>query len=81
VANINRRAEFLQRPFDDFDGPLHAGAKTAGLRKDDTNHAACLSEVTPYPARPDWTAGICQTSRNAATPRQRTETEHGAALR
>ena len=39
VTNIDRRAEFLQRPLDDFDSPFHAGAKTAGLGEDDMQHA------------------------------------------
>jgi hypothetical protein len=31
VADVDRRTEFLQRPFDDFDGAHHARAKTARL--------------------------------------------------
>ena len=31
VAHIDRRTEFLQRPFDDLDGAHDAGAKTARL--------------------------------------------------
>ena len=38
VTDIDRRAEFLQRPLDDFDRPLHAGAETAGLGQDDADH-------------------------------------------
>ena len=31
VTHIDRRAEFLQRPFDDLDGAHHAGAEAARL--------------------------------------------------
>ena len=33
VAHINRRPMHSQRPFDDFDRAVDAGAKTAGVRK------------------------------------------------
>src|SRR3954469_23049257 len=38
VADIDRRAVFLQGTLDDFYRPLDAGTKTAGLGEDDANH-------------------------------------------
>ena len=38
VTHIDRRAVFLQRPLDDFDRPLDAGAEAAGLGQDDADH-------------------------------------------
>ena len=38
VADVDRRAVLLQRPLDDLDRPLHAGAETAGLGQDDADH-------------------------------------------
>ena len=35
MAHINRRAEFIERHFDDFDGAFNSGAKTAGLGQND----------------------------------------------
>ncbi len=35
VADIDRRAVFLERPFDDLDRALDAGAETPGLGQDD----------------------------------------------
>ena len=32
VADIDRRTVFLERPLDDFDGPVDSGAKSAGGR-------------------------------------------------
>ena len=40
VTDIDRRAVFLQRPLDDLDRPLDAGAKAAGLGQDDANHGS-----------------------------------------
>ena len=37
VADIDRRAELLQRPFDDFDGSHHARAKTTRLGQYDSH--------------------------------------------
>ena len=42
VTHIDRRAVFLQRPLDDLDRPLDAGAEAAGLGQDDADHAAQL---------------------------------------
>ncbi len=39
MADIDRRAVFLQCAFDDLDGPFHTGAEAAGLGEDDANHA------------------------------------------
>ena len=38
VTDVDRRAVLLQRPLDDFDRPLDAGAETAGLGEDDADH-------------------------------------------
>ena len=58
VTHIDRRAEFLQRPLDDFDGPLHTGAETAGLGQDDADHRQ-LSPAVRHMAR-------CTRSGNAS---------------
>ncbi len=38
VPDVDRRAVFLQRPFDDLDRPLDAGAEAAGLGQNDADH-------------------------------------------
>ena len=39
VTDIDRRAVFLQRTLDDFDGSLHTGAEAPRLSENDTKHA------------------------------------------
>ena len=40
VAYVNRRAVLMQGPFDDFDGAVDAGAKTARLCQDDLHRTS-----------------------------------------
>ncbi len=38
VPDVDRRTVFLQRPLDDFDCPLNAGAEAAGLSQEHADH-------------------------------------------
>ena len=50
MADVDRRAVFLERPFDDLDSPDHAGTKAARLSQKHF-HGAYVSQVPPCSLR------------------------------
>jgi hypothetical protein len=54
VTDIDRGAVLLQRALDNFDGPLDARAKAAGLGQDDADHAA-----SPVGDLPGYGMAVC----------------------
>ncbi len=54
VTHIDRRAVFLQRPLDDLDRPLDAGAETAGLGQDDADHGQISNRRRGAESPTEW---------------------------
>jgi hypothetical protein len=52
VADIDRRPEFLQRPFDDLDGAHHASAETTRLGKNHFHQVLPVQKAGSFKLRP-----------------------------
>ena len=69
VADIDRRAEFLERPLDDVDRPHDAGAETSGL-----------SHKNPHPDQFLPQGQSRQTICWVALPEVQRQTRHGGPI-